>query len=311
MFGYEAEPQPGALDRGERKVKHFYLGRVHQLQGLIGTKLWDLEQRMDIAGAFRSQGVDDDVDFNAPGKLFELVDRTASLPHAKRHEELDSAENENEVINQEFDGNLTADEYAPIALRLLVAHVLEQQDGVLETITYKQLAERLDRRARGGKPWAKGLGKVLGRVTALIEKASSQWLERPPLLTSVVVLSTGPNAGLPSSGVGDIWLGYESLSRDDKRAKVQVEYQRILAFGSRWNEVLRFAGLTQGAPASEHRQGNGDTGGWADGESEAHKALKRFVLEHPENFGASADGFSQEEYALRSGDEIDVMFKSD
>jgi len=34
-------------------------------------------------------------------------------------------------------------------------------------------------------------------------------------------------------------------------------------------------------------------------------------LENPELFGAERGWFAQEEYALRSGDEIDVMFKSD
>lgn len=91
---------------------------------------------------------------------------------------------------------------------------------------------------------------------------------------------------------------------------MRFEYQRILAFGSRWNEILRLANLPQVEPSSGSGQGNAGAG-WAGGESDAHKALKRFVFEHPEIFGAPADRFSQEEYALRSGDGIDVMFKSD
>ncbi|MBR8211135.1 hypothetical protein KDW61_20960 [Burkholderia cenocepacia] len=308
VFGYEAEPQRGALERGERKVKHFYLNRAHQLQGLFGTKLWDLEQRMDIVGAFRRQGIEDYASFNTPAKLFELVEITANPPHATHREESETNESEDDIVNQEIEGNLTADEYAPIALRLLVAHVLEQQDGVLAPITYKQLAEWLDRRTQSGKAWAKGLGKVLVRVTAIIEQATSHWPERPPLLTSVVVLSTGPDVGLPGSGVDDVWPGYKSLSIQDKRAKVRVEYQRILAFANRWNEILRLANVPEVSPPSGPGQCNA---GWGGGESEAHKTLKRFILENPEIVAAPANGFSQEEYALRSGDEIDVMFKSD
>ncbi|MQA40674.1 hypothetical protein [Rugamonas aquatica] len=45
-----------------------------------------------------------------------------------------------------------------------------------------------------------------------------------------------------------------------------------------------------------------------------HKALKQFVLDNPDRFGAARDASvwrATTEYALRSGDQIDVFFKSD
>ncbi|CAE6807298.1 hypothetical protein [Paraburkholderia domus] len=332
VFGYEAEPQRAALEQGERKVKHFYLNRAHQLQAWIGLRKMDLDERLHIEEAFQRKNIETDLDPNTPATLFELVETTAERPDVTRQEEDttaireeetdseggtdnegDAAESEEDLIEQEVEGNLSADEYAPVAFRLLVAHVLAQRDGVLVTVTYSALAEMLGRRDKHGKPFPRGLGHVLGRVTALIEQASSQWPERPPLLTAVVVHSatTGPKAGLPGSGVGNVWPGYELLSRDDKRARVGIEYQRILAFGSRWNEILRLANLPPVEPPLGAGQGSTGAGGWAGGESEAHKAMKRFVLENPEFFDVPAGGFSQEEYALRSGDKIDVMFKSD
>ncbi len=53
------------------------------------------------------------------------------------------------------------------------------------------------------------------------------------------------------------------------------------------------------------------SGGWAGGESKQHKALKAYVSSHPAEFGAHGEGWiSREEYALLSGDEIDVYFES-
>lgn len=52
-------------------------------------------------------------------------------------------------------------------------------------------------------------------------------------------------------------------------------------------------------------------GGWCGGESEAHLALKHFVRDHPELVGAQAGWDAKVEYALRSSDELDVIFISD
>jgi hypothetical protein len=188
--------------------------------------------------------------------------------------------------------------------------VHQQQDGVLVPITYRRLAELLGRRNKHGDPWARGLGFVLGRVTALIDGVRDRLPEPPPFLTSVVVLSSGPNAGLPDKGVNDVWPGYEAMSRDEKRAKLAAEFQRILAYGSRWNEVLRLAGLPP-IESTSGPDGPPTSGGWGGGESEAHRALKHYVRDHPELVGAGADWDAKVEYALRSADELDVMFMSD
>lgn len=323
IFGFEAKPQPAALLAGERKVKHFYLNRVNQLHRWIGLSLEELKERLDIDGAFEKVGIKNDIDPNTPAILFELVETTAEIPCSRtREQEIDSIfdtesdevdavlESEEDLVNQEDKGNLSSDEYARLALPILVEHVLKQVDNVMRLITYQELAERLGRRNKHGNPWPRGLGQVLGRVTALIEQFGAQCQERPPFLTCVVVLSSGANSGLPGAGVSDEWPGYESLPRRDKEAKLMNEYERILSYGSRWNEILQLAGLPE--VASDPNQGQPRTGGWGGGESEAHKTLKRFVFDHPEVCEAPEDCWLREmEYPLRSGDGIDVMFKSD
>jgi hypothetical protein len=307
VFGYEAEPDPAALKRGDRAVKHFYLDRAHQLKGWIGLSLYDLDQRLHIEDEFQRLGLPGADDANLPATVFELVESTVDVPGSPLTDEATRPDaNEEDEVAGGLEGNLTADEYARLALRILVEHVLRQSDGVLVPITYLRLAELLGRRNKHGAPWARGLGQVLGRVTALVDGVKAQTSTIPPFLTSIVVLSRGPNAGLPDVGVADIWPGYETLAREDKQAKVAAEYQRVLQFGGQWNEVLRLAGLE----AIPLPQSQGGRGGWGGGESEAHKALKRQVHDHPELVGAERDWFAQEEFALRSGDEIDVMFKS-
>ncbi len=307
IFGFEAEPNVAALERGERSVKHFYLDRAHQLQGRIGISLNNLEQRLRFEDAFRERGLADAEDPKMPSILFELVDATADL-RADGAAKGDTSE-EREV-DQPLEDNLSADEYARKALPIFVAHVLQQQDGVMVPITYRRLAELLGRRNKHGDPWARGLGFVLGRVTALIDDVRARLPEPPPFLTSMVVLSSGPNAGLPDKGVSGVWPGYKTMARDEKRAKLAAEFQRILAYGSRWNEVLRLTGL----PVLETpvgTDGKQTPTGWGGGESEAHRALKHYVRDHPELVGARADWDAKVEYALRSADELDVMFLSD
>jgi len=308
IFGYEAEPNLAALAKGERSVKYFYLDRAHQLQGRIGLSLYELEQRLPVEDAFRKRGITAEEDPNLPASLFELVDATVEPPEVDDHQ-IEDAREEHEV-DLPLERNQYADVYARKALPILVAHVLQQQDGVMAPITYRGLAELLGRRNRHGDPWARGLGFVLGRVTELIEGVRSRLTEPPPFLTSIVVLSSGPNVGLPDKGVSGVWLGYETMSRDEKRAKLAAEFQRILAYRSRWNEVLRLAGL----PVIEPPLGSNGMpvpGGWGGGESEAHLALKHHVRDHPELVGARADWDASVEYALRSADELDVMFISD
>ncbi|PRD67880.1 hypothetical protein C6P61_13840 [Malikia spinosa] len=308
IFGFEAEPNKAALERGERSVKHFYLDRTHQLQGRIGLSLYELEKKLHIEDAFRKRGIADEEDPNLPASLFELVGTTIEPPAAGDYQ-IEDAREEHEV-DLPLEGNQSADVYARKALPILVAHVLQQQDGVMAPITYRRLAELLGRRNRHGDPWARGLGFVLGRVTELIDGVRSRLTEPPPFLTSIVVLSSGPNVGLPDKGVSGVWPGYETMSREEKRAKLAAEFQRILAYRSRWNEVLRLAGL----PVIEPPVGSNGIpvpGGWGGGESEAHLALKLYVRDHPELVGARADWDAWVEYALRSADELEVMFLSD
>lgn len=309
VVGYEADPDPASLKRGERKVARFYLDRAHELQRIFGFSGADLVTRLRIEERFQERlGNTAPID---PGYVFELVSPKGAFPgRASPPIVLASPPEDDEVelFDQTPTGGLSNADYARLAVPILIEHVRRQRDGVLQPLTYKDLAERLNRRNKHGEAWAKGLGQVLGKVTELIDSIATPALEEIPYLTTIVVSGQGENKGLPGVGISGRWRGYEALSRQEKEAKVFAEYLRILSFGSRWGTVLALLGL---APASAAEPGVSSAGGWGGGESDEHKALKQFIKANPRLVGAEPDWFAEEEYALKSGDEIDVFFRSD
>lgn len=139
IFGFEVEPNKAAQEREERSVKHFYLDRAHQLKDRIDLTLHKLEKRLRIEDTFRKRGIADEGDPNLPISLFELVGTTVEPPAAGDYR-IENAREEHEV-DLPLEGNRSANVYARKVLPILVAHVLQQQDGVMVPITYRFLAE--------------------------------------------------------------------------------------------------------------------------------------------------------------------------
>lgn len=319
VVGYEASPDAAALKKGERKVDFFYLDRAHELKRVFEFSSGEMLKRLKILEKIETARRASGREKIESGYLFELIDPKGDFPgEAKRigarTEAIEVSVGDEGALFDELDekDKLTLDERAIKALSILVEHVLHQKDEVLVPMTYKELAERLDRRNKNGEFWARGLGHVLGGVTALIDGLSADWAEDVPYLTTVVVSSQGPEKGLPGIGIRGKWQGYEKLTRSEKESKVMVEYQRILTFGSRWNDVLQLVELPPVLPPTSEKMPAGrKSGGWGGGESEEHKALKSFIKNNPHLVGADSASLAVEEYALRSADEIDVFFKSD
>jgi hypothetical protein len=318
VFGFEAAPKANQVD-GARLIKHFFLDRVHRLKPWIGVTGDALKDRLQLAQAFHHQlGQAPESLLQDQGYMFELTDagrvypgvaRTSFPSDATDNKDTSEATTEVTAPRPDDESPADADTYAVKALPILISHVLRQRDGVISPMTYQQLAERIGRRNRHGEPWARGMGFILGKVTQLIAEASEGWEDRPPYLSTVVVLKGNQNEGLPDDGVKVYWPDYEHLNDADRRAKVLQEYQRILQFGRRWLDILKSLGIP---PLDADVSGSTtSSGGWGSGgESDAHKALKAFVAANAERFGADDSFMAIEEYALRSGDEIDVFFKS-
>lgn len=206
-------------------------------------------------------------------------------------------------------GNRSNEELALACIPVLITHVLRQRDEVMTTMTYEDLAEQLDRRDMHGDPMALGMGDVLGRAMVHIDRAAELLQEDVPYLTTIVVDKSGPDRGLPGIGVGGRWPNYPTLSREQKADQVELEYLRILRFGRHWLDVLSVLQLPGESPCS-NVSGSGAAGGRAGGESPQHRALKEFIATHPSLVSALPGTRALCEYALRSGDAIDVLFQS-
>ncbi len=190
------------------------------------------------------------------------------------------------------------------SLRNLVAHALAHQDGLIEALTYQELARRIGRLNKHGEGHAHGMGGVLAQMGFFLENMGGQWGEPIPHIQILVVNKTGTLKGLPDEGIEGFWPGYSMMSKAEKSNRVRAEHQKVVAFGSRWNQVLEALALPKIHPSG----GKGQHG--KGGESDAHKALKNHVRGHPEIVGTDEGCSALLEYALPSLDQIDVVFRT-
>jgi len=194
----------------------------------------------------------------------------------------------------------------------LVRHVFAHQNGLIEGLTYEDLALRIGRTNRRGTGHGHGMGQVLGVMGHLLEGLEGEWGELIPHIQSLVICKTGPLRNLPDKGIKEFWADYPDMSRTEKENRTKIEHQRVVAFGSRWNDILVKLDLPRvNGDTSLGRDGTVATRQYGGGvESDEHKRLKEHIRDHPEVVGAAADARCFVEYPLPSLDEIDVVFRS-
>jgi hypothetical protein len=220
---------------------------------------------------------------------------------------------EESIVSTAVDGNRSNEEVGVACIPFLIAHVLAQYDAVMQPLTYEELADLVDRRKHNGKlsgePMALGMGDVLAKTMVHIDRAAALLDETLPYLTLIVVDKSGVNKGLPGNGVAGRWPDYPKLTQKEKIDRIELEYAHILEYGQKWLDVLHVLELSF-PPPEEDVQANSSLSGRAGGESPQHEALKEFIATHPELVDAPTGTKGMCEFALRSADEIDVLFKS-
>ena len=167
-------------------------------------------------------------------------------------------------------------------------------------LVYSELAAEL------GMPNPRNLNRVLGSIGQTLEALSAKWGEKIPPIQCLVI---NKQTGLPGEGIG--WFldkkdKFKALPLRRRREIVQGQLRLIYDY-TRWREVLDALGLSPTktdfkdlvAAASKHFGG---------GESERHKALKRYVAGDPRAIGLKFNGIGQVELPLPSGDCLDVSF---
>lgn len=309
VFGFRAVASGDDPAHMTRHVKHINLDHVSVLTPQFGRAPDDPRQRLGLEKELRDRWKSPDVDALNTATLFELVEATGNVPGADWNPLLAPGAGTDDAA--ELRGNALA---ARIVLPYLVEHVRRQTDGIIVPLTYSDVAKLLGRVKADGNAYAQGIGNVLGEVTNLVEAGTRDWPEelRPPHITSMVVAKSGATAGLPSDGVNGYWPGFEALTPAEKRAKVRDEFDRILAYGDRWLQVLESVGLGSAQTPADPNSASGKDKryGWGGGESEEHKLLRLEVLARPELFDLKNTLLAETEYPLLSGDRLDVFFRT-
>jgi hypothetical protein len=189
----------------------------------------------------------------------------------------------------------------------LVEYDFNHRDGLIIGVTYQQMATWIGRIDKNGVGHAHGMGGVLGRMGHLLQGLEGEWGEPIPHIQSLVVQKSGSFKGLPDEGIREFWPDYPEMSYAEKLNRVRIEHERIVSFGSRWNDVLSQLHLPT-LVSSQFKETQAPVFG-SGGESSRHRKLKEYVRRHPEIVGAEHSWDAFVEYPLPSGDQI-VLFKS-
>jgi hypothetical protein len=201
--------------------------------------------------------------------------------------------------------------WAKTILKYLVNRV-RNYDGTEKSVAYSDLAQAINYPippAHGNK-FSKQIGKTLGVLGHSIEKQVVDG-EEPPYIQALVV---GKTDGIPGNGIREFYPDYPNLPRHKKRDWAVNEYERVMQFGERWEKLLDQLGIDwpEEKPQKlilDRRKYNpyGSEG------SPEHRELRDFVFEHPEflEIELVEENARWREYALKSGDSVDVMFASE
>jgi len=199
-------------------------------------------------------------------------------------------------ISEPISGDKAYQVRARAALPLLVR---QAQAGV--PVFYSDLAEEL------GMPNPRNLNYVLGSIGQSLERLSKAWETKVPPIQCLVI---NKSTGLPGEGVG--WFlvkkeDFSALPLRQKRAIVEAELQYVFSYPG-WKKVLKALALkpttSDFSPIVTKA-----SGGYGGGESEAHKALKKYVAQNPQAIGLKVNTqVGVIEYSLPSGDSLDVSF---
>ena len=147
-----------------------------------------------------------------------------------------------------------------------------------------------------------GIGDQLGNVEKVLDKLRDVTSEDIPTLNALVQKN-----GIPSAGFKFVRSFYNSLTLPEKKSLVAGLNARAVNY-TKWNWVLDQLGLqpTKIFTEKELEQLGTHYGG---GEGEEHKALKKYICQHPECLNYKDVVFAETEHPLPSGDSLDVYFE--
>lgn len=196
------------------------------------------------------------------------------------------------------------------------------QNGV--KITYGDLeAEMIKRHSRRNVPEQQvktKYGHPAGKIGDIIFKVAEELDESIPPINAIIVRR---DTNLPAEGVEYYLKRFlrqakrGRLSKDDRNALAEETIQAVFNY-PKWDLVARHLGLDN-LERVDHKDDQDPiqlpkpTGVWGGGgESKEHRELKETLAANPRFFSEYGQfGEGDTEFWLRSGDEVDVLFKND
>lgn len=181
--------------------------------------------------------------------------------------------------------------------------ILVRQAKAGEKITYSDLAKE------AGYSNSRNLNYPLGAIGETIGHISNVWKEDIPVIQSLVVSKT---LGVPSHGISGFFTkkDYNTLNLRQKKMYIEQELLAVFSY-QKWDDLLLESGLSPEknkiSNFTEQARHHGKNKG---GEGEEHRALKLYIKEHPKSVDYHKVCTSYDEYALPSGDSIDVFFEN-
>lgn len=196
--------------------------------------------------------------------------------------------------------------WAKEAVKALVARIRDFEGGS-KPLTYGALAAKIGYPVpHSGNLFGANIGYTLGQMGHMFDDMEVGG-QRVPMLQTMVVSSSNK---LPSDGLKEFVPGYPTLSTDKKRDLANQEYGRIFEFGDRWMEVMNRLGLLPENISLDEQSGPKLFNPWGSEGSPEHRRLREHVYDHPERFGLTYVLRKVQEYPLKSGDAVDVVFET-
>lgn len=151
------------------------------------------------------------------------------------------------------------------------------------------------------------IGRMMGEVQTILDNYFESIGSKEKITLNALVVNKGTN--LPSDGFDFVNSNYSKLSPDSKRGEV-MKLNRVAHEYKHWNEMLLALNLKPARIFSDYDIHNLKAGSYGSGgEGEEHKAIKKFILEHPSTINKTWKVIqSSTEELLPSGDRLDVFF---
>ena len=159
-----------------------------------------------------------------------------------------------------------------------------------------------------GKSKFSGIGHALYAVQEVLNNLSKKAGNKNiPTLNS---LCKNAKTMLPSEGFEFVSPKYNQLDEAGKRVFVEGLDSKALNY-PHWDWVLDQLELKEATPFSDEQLEaiKKTCQNYGSGEGKEHKALKEYILKHPERLGYSDIVFAETEHILPSGDRLDVYFE--